>query len=100
MTSDMINVTFRMNKQDKKNFEMIINSMGLNLSSAFNVFAKAVIRDNSIPFTLRGYEIPNKQTLQAIQNAANDVNVEVVTIKQLRAEFEEKKLREANEFNN
>ncbi|MWV62999.1 type II toxin-antitoxin system RelB/DinJ family antitoxin [Helicobacter saguini] len=97
MSSDMINVTFRMNKQDKKAFEMIINSMGLNLSSAFNVFAKAVIRDNSIPFTLRGYEIPNAETLQSMRNIENNVDVEDVTIEQLIAEFEEKKKREANE---
>ena len=45
-----INVTFRMDKDDKAQFERIINDMGLNLSSAFNVFAKALIRENAIPF--------------------------------------------------
>lgn len=48
-----INVTFKMNKQEKQEFEEIVQSLGLNLSSAFNIFAKAVIRENAIPFELK-----------------------------------------------
>ena len=84
-----INVTFRMDKDDKARFERIINDMGLNLSSAFNVFAKAVIRENAIPFSLHGKsEIPNEETKQAIENIENGVNLEDITIEQLIAEFE------------
>ncbi|MGX3097656.1 type II toxin-antitoxin system RelB/DinJ family antitoxin [Helicobacter sp. 23-1046] len=84
-----INVTFRMDKDDKAQFERIINDMGLNLSSAFNVFAKAVIRENAIPFTLQGKsEIPNDETREAIENARKGVNLESFTLEQLKAEFE------------
>lgn len=48
-----VNVTFKMNKQEKQEFEAIVQSLGLNLSTAFNIFAKAVIRENAIPFELR-----------------------------------------------
>ena len=48
-----VNVTFKMNKQEKQEFEAIVQSLGLNLSSAFNIFAKAVIRENAIPFELK-----------------------------------------------
>lgn len=84
-----INVTFRMDKDDKARFERIISDMGLNLSSAFNVFAKAVIRENAIPFSLHGRsEIPNEETKKAIENVEKGENLESFTLEQLRAEFE------------
>ncbi len=84
-----INATFRMDKDDKVRFESIINDMGLNLSSAFNVFAKAVIREKAIPFKLQGEgKIPNKETQKVIENIEKGVNLESVTIEQLKAEFE------------
>lgn len=84
-----INVTFRMDKDDKARFESIINDMGLNLSSAFNVFAKAVIRENAIPFKLQGEgKIPNEETRKVIENARKGQNLESFTLEQLKAEFE------------
>ena len=84
-----INVTFRMDKDDKAKFESIINDMGLNLSSAFNVFAKAVIRENAIPFRLQGEgKIPNEETKKVIENIEKGENLESFTLEQLRSEFE------------
>lgn len=84
-----INVTFRMDKDDKVKFESIINDMGLNLSSAFNVFAKAVIRENAIPFRLQGEgNIPNDETKKVIENIEKGQNLESFTLEQLKAEFE------------
>ena len=78
-----------MDKDDKARFERIISDMGLNLSSAFNVFAKAVIRENAIPFSLQGRsEIPNEETKKAIENVEKGENLESFTLEQLRAEFE------------
>lgn len=76
-----------MDKDDKARFESIINDMGLNLSSAFNIFAKAVIREKAIPFKLQG-NIPNEETRKAIENARNGQNLESFTLEQLKAEFE------------
>ena len=86
MQSEMINVTFRMDKQDKQEFENVIHALGLNLSSAFNIFAKAVVRESGITFTLKA-EIPNEETLRAMQNADNDVNCEEFTLEQLEKEY-------------
>lgn len=82
MQSEMINVTFRMDKQDKQEFENVIHALGLNLSSAFNIFAKAVVRESGIPFALKA-EIPNEETLRAMRNADNDVNCEEFTLEEL-----------------
>lgn len=48
-----VNVTFKMNKQEKQEFEAIVQSLGLNLSTAFNILAKALIRENAISFELK-----------------------------------------------
>lgn len=82
--NQMVNVTFRMDKHDKQNFEKIINELGLNLSSAFNIFAKAVLREGGIPFELRA-EIPNEETRQAMINVLNDENMEEFSLEELIA---------------
>lgn len=82
-----INVTFRMDKNDKEAFESIINDLGLNLSSAFNIFAKAVIRKGGVPFELKT-KIPNEETQRAMYNAENGIDMEETSIEELIAEFE------------
>lgn len=82
--NQMINVTIRMDKNDKQRFENLISELGLNLSSAFNIFAKAVLREGGIPFELKA-EIPNEETLQAMRNVESGVNVESFTLDELVA---------------
>lgn len=84
----MINVTFRMDKGDKQEFERVINAIGLNLSSAFNIFAKAVIRENAIPFALKieKNEIPNDETIAAMERVKNGEDLETFTIEDLKRE--------------
>ncbi|MCX2717466.1 type II toxin-antitoxin system RelB/DinJ family antitoxin [Helicobacter sp. MIT 21-1697] len=82
MQNQMINVTFRMDKKDKQEFEAVIHALGLNLSSAFNIFAKAVVRESGIPFDLKA-EIPNEQTAQAMKNVINGENIVEYTLEEL-----------------
>ena len=84
----MVNVTFRMDESDKAQFERIISEIGLNLTSAFNIFAKAVIRESAIPFALKtaNYSrIPNEETA-AILRADNEDEWETFTVEDLKAE--------------
>ena len=74
------NITFRMDKADKQQFERIVSEIGLNLSSAFNIFAKAVIRERAIPFKLqieRDCE-PNEETLRIIDENEKSGGGEIV----------------------
>ena len=45
-------VTIRMDEELKKNFDMICTELGLNMTAAINVFARAVVRKHGIPFDL------------------------------------------------
>ncbi|MBP3369018.1 MAG: type II toxin-antitoxin system RelB/DinJ family antitoxin [Clostridia bacterium] len=45
-------ITIRMDEQVKRNFEYVCNELGLNMSTAINIFAKKVCRDQGIPFDI------------------------------------------------
>lgn len=85
---ETMNITFRMNKADKQQFERIISEIGLNLSSAFNIFAKAVIKERKIPFELKAEQAfePNDETLRIMQDIESGKNLEKFTLKELESE--------------
>lgn len=64
------NVNIRMDQNDKMLFNDICEQLGMTMSTAMNVFAKAVIRQGGFPFKL-DLERPNAETLEAIE----DVNL-------------------------
>ncbi len=47
-----VNVTIRMDVDDKKNAEKLFSELGLTMNAAFNMFAKQAIREQSIPFKI------------------------------------------------
>ena len=50
MAQSLIN--FRIDENTKKQMEEICNELGMNLSTAFNIFAKKVCREKRIPFDI------------------------------------------------
>lgn len=69
MEKKMRTINVRMENDLKSSLEIFCENAGLSLSSLFNVFAKKVVKENKIPFEITGDEMPNKETLQAIQEA-------------------------------
>lgn len=47
-------ITARVDASDKAAFDAFCAEIGLNTSSAINLFVKAVLRENRIPFELKG----------------------------------------------
>ena len=45
-------LTARVDEQDKRNFDTFCSSVGINPSTAINMFVKAVLRENRIPFEI------------------------------------------------
>jgi len=50
--AETINVTIRMNREIKENAEKLFDDFGMNLSTAFNVFARQALRQGKIPFEI------------------------------------------------
>ncbi len=47
-----VNVTIKMDENDKKNAEKLFSELGLTMNAAFNMFAKQAIREQAIPFKI------------------------------------------------
>ena len=65
-------LTVRVDEEIKKEAEILFEKMGLNMSSAVNVFFRQAIREQSIPFILRPYEKADLQ--QRVDDIKNGVN--------------------------
>ena len=50
------NLTIRIDEGIKQEAEILFNRIGLNMSSAINVFFRQAIREQSIPFELKPYD--------------------------------------------
>lgn len=86
------NVNIRMDSELKQQLDLFCNEIGITASAAFNIFAKAVVRQQRIPFEL-SLDIPNETTMKAIEEGrklAYDKNAKGYTsMKDLRAALEE-----------
>jgi DNA-damage-inducible protein J len=50
--AETINVTIRLDRDVKENAEKMFNDFGMNLSTAFNIFARQALRQGKIPFEI------------------------------------------------
>lgn len=48
-----VNVNIKLDKNLKENFARVCDEMGMNMTTAFNIFAKAVVNEEAIPFKVR-----------------------------------------------
>ena len=69
-----VNVTLRVDENLKKEAETLFSELGLNLTSAFNIFLRQAIREQQIPFAI-SRNIPNSVTLAAMDSAEKDEDV-------------------------
>ncbi len=60
------NLNIRTDKDIKDQAELIFNELGLNLTTAINMFLRTAIRENGIPFSLK-LDVPNEVTAAAIE---------------------------------
>lgn len=60
------NLNIRIEKDVKIKAEKLFDALGLNMTSAVNIFLRQAIRENGIPFEIK-INTPNETTLAAIQ---------------------------------
>lgn len=63
--SNMTNLNIRTDKEIKVAAEKIFKELGLNMTTAVNLFLRQCIRENGIPFDLR-LDVPNDTTAAAL----------------------------------
>ena len=68
MSGTTTNISIRMDTELKAQAEALFNELGMNLSTAFNIFVRQAVREGRIPFEIR-LERPNRETAAAMQEA-------------------------------
>ena len=71
------NLNIRTDKAVKAAAEKIFEELGMNMTTAVNIFLRQTIRENGIPFELKLF-VPNEATAAAIEEGrriAHDPNV-------------------------
>ena len=79
--AETTNVSIRMDPELKKQADALFNALGMNLSTAFNIFVRQALREGRIPFNI-SLNQPNKETIAAMSEAeriAKDPSVKSYT---------------------
>lgn len=63
-----VNVTLRVDEDLKKQADTLFSELGLNLTTAFNIFLRQSVREQQIPFQV-SKNVPNAVTLAAMDAA-------------------------------
>ena len=61
-----VNMSIRMDTELKKQADAMFSDMGLNMTTAMNMFLRQVVRQGRIPFEI-ATDIPNSETVAAIK---------------------------------
>ena len=72
------NKSIRMDVELKKQAEKMLASMGLNMTTAMNIFLHQVVRQGKIPFEI-ATDIPNAETLEAMREMDDMLNGKIET---------------------
>lgn len=68
MAGSTTNISIRMDSDLKAQADALFGELGMNLSTAFNVFVRQSLREGRIPFDI-SLNPPNKETISAMLEA-------------------------------
>ena len=83
----------RMDEDLKKEFEELCNDFGMNMTTAINVFAKAVVRERKIPFEIEESKNAKERvefikTLNELKKRVDENGSSNITFDEIIAEIE------------
>ena len=81
MATSTTNISIRMDSELKAQADALFNELGMNLSTAFNIFVRQSLREGRIPFDI-SLNQPNKENIAAMLEAeriAKDPSVKSYT---------------------
>lgn len=80
-------INFRIDETVKKQMEQICNELGITMSTAFNIFARKVIREKRIPFDVSIDSFYSESNIKAISESIKQLE-EGKVIKKTMEELE------------
>lgn len=72
MAQSMVN--FRMDSDLKRKMEETCSEMGLTMTAAFTIFAKAVTKQQRIPFEITADPFYSKSNMDYLEHIVSDIN--------------------------
>ncbi len=66
--ADTTSVSIRLDVELKKQAEQLFPELGLNMTTAFNIFLHQAVRQQRIPFDV-ALDVPNAETVAAMEEA-------------------------------
>ena len=81
MAGNTTNISIRMDADLKSQADALFSELGMNMTTAFNIFVRQALREGRIPFDI-SLNQPNRETLAALKEAekiAKDPNVKGYT---------------------
>lgn len=69
----MAQISLRIDDEVKRSAEKTLDSIGLSMSAAINIFLKTVIRENRIPFELSADPFYSKENTALLEQRVMDI---------------------------
>lgn len=71
-------INVQVNTKDKEKASNILKDLGLNMSTAINMFIKQIIKTDGLPFEIKNPK-PSKELLEALQEGEDILNGKIKT---------------------
>ena len=68
MANNTTNISIRMDRELKKQADLLFEELGMNITTAFNIFVRQTLREGKIPFDI-SINKPKKRTVAAMIEA-------------------------------
>ncbi|WP_287971354.1 type II toxin-antitoxin system RelB/DinJ family antitoxin [Blautia sp.] len=69
----MAQISLRVDDELKRGAERTLDDIGLSMSAAINIFLKAVVRENRIPFELAADPFYSKENMEELERRVNAI---------------------------
>ena len=84
--------SIRLDEKLKRQFDKLCENFGMNATTAFNVFARAVVRERKIPFEIQAessYNVKAKgsRAFMALREDAEEYGVQDLSLKEINREI-------------
>lgn len=78
----MAQISLRIDDDVKHNAEKVLDSIGLTMTAAVNIFLKTVARENRIPFELSGDPFYSVENMTELEKRITDIHSGKSTLKE------------------
>ncbi len=78
----MAQISLRVDDDVKRSAERTLDDIGMSMSTAINIFLKAVVRENRIPFELSADPFYSKENITELERRVADIRSGKSTLKE------------------